>query len=172
MSASPNLDTSLGIVGYVVMIGVGATLAMDLWSAMLWRCFRVPALDYALLGRWIGHFPRGRFRHESIGQAASVRHERVIGWIAHYTIGVMFAALLLAISGSEWLKQPTLIPPLIVSSVTLVAPFLVMQPAMGAGIAASRTPRPNVARLRSLATHTVYGLGLYASAWFWAVLTR
>jgi hypothetical protein len=48
----------------------------------------------------------------------------------------------------------------------------VMQPAMGAGIAASRTPRPNLARLRSVVTHTVYGLGLYASAWMWLLLTR
>jgi hypothetical protein len=85
---------------------------------------------------------------------------------------VLFAALLLAIWGLEWLKRPTLMPPLIVSSATLVAPFLLMQPAMGAGIAASRTPRPNVARLRSVVTHTVYGIGLYASAWIWAVLAR
>jgi hypothetical protein len=39
-----------------------------------------------------------------------------------------------------------------------------MQPAMGAGIAASRTPNPSAARLRNLATHTVYGIGLYLSA--------
>jgi hypothetical protein len=39
-----------------------------------------------------------------------------------------------------------------------------MQPGMGAGIAASKTPNPNVARLRSIVTHTVYGIGLYGSA--------
>ena len=44
-----------------------------------------------------------------------------------------------------------------------------MQPAMGAGIAASKTPRPRVARLRSLVTHTVYGVGLYVSAWLWVL---
>ena len=35
---------------------------------------------------------------------------------------------------------------------------------MGAGIAASRTPRPNAARLQSLVTHAVFGLGLFATA--------
>ena len=70
------------------------------------------------------------------------------------------------------LDRPTLVPALTVSSATLVAPFLVMQPAMGAGIAASKTPRPNVARLRSIVTHTAYGFGLYGSAWLWVVLTR
>jgi hypothetical protein len=41
---------------------------------------------------------------------------------------------------------------------------------MGLGIAASRTPKPNVARLRSLATHTAFGVGLYGSAWILAQL--
>jgi hypothetical protein len=153
-----------------LIIGTGATVIMDLWGTLLRRGFRVATLDYGLLGRWIGHFARGRFRHQSIAQAAPIRHERVIGWSAHYSIGVVFAGLLLAAAGPEWAEHPTLGPPLLVSAVTLVAPFFVMQPAMGSGIAASRTPRPNAARLRSIVTHTVYGIGLYASAWAWAVV--
>ena len=48
---------------------------------------------------------------------------------------------------------------------TVVAPFLLMQPCMGAGIAASRTPYPASVRLHSLITHGVFGLGLYLSGW-------
>lgn len=166
------MTNTLDIIASAVAIGVGATVVMDLWALLLRRGFGVASLDLALLGRWIGHVARGRFTHESIARAAPVRHERVIGWTAHYTIGITFAAVLLAIWGLDWLNRPTLIPALIVSSATLVAPFFVMQPAMGAGIAASRTPRPNIARLRSVVTHTVYGVGLYASAWVWAVLTH
>jgi hypothetical protein len=158
------MDYALNLVAHAVVIGAGATILMDLWAAFLRRSFGVASLDLALLGRWIGHFPRGRFRHESIARGAPVKGERLIGWSAHYTIGVTFAALLLAVWGVDWLDQPTLMPPLIVGWVTLVAPFFVMQPAMGAGIASSRTPRPAVARLRSIVTHTVYGLGLYAIA--------
>jgi len=160
------------IIARSIVIGVGATVIMDLWAAFLRRCFHVSSLDYALLGRWLGHVARGRFRHESIGQATPIQHERVIGWIAHYTIGIVFAGLLVLTAGAQWVKQPTLLPPLLLSSITLIAPFFVMQPAMGAGIAASRTPRPGLARLRSVATHTVYGLGLYASAWVWTTLAR
>jgi hypothetical protein len=160
------------ILGYAAVIGAGATVMMDAWAAFIRRCCGIASLDYALLGRWIGHFLRGRFTHHSIGAAAPVRHERIIGVSAHYAIGVTFAAGLLAITGLEWLQRPTLPQPLIVSYVTLAAPFFVMQPAMGAGIAASRTPRPNRARLRSVITHTVYGLGLYASAWIWVLLSR
>jgi len=153
------------ILAQAAAIGMGATMVMDLWAMLLRRGFGVASLDMALLGRWIGHLPRGRVRHRSIAQAAPVNHERVLGWMAHYSIGVTFAVLLLAVVGPQWLDHPTLMQPLTVAYATLAAPFLVMQPAMGSGIASSRTPRPNVARLRSVATHTVYGIGLYAAAW-------
>jgi hypothetical protein len=156
---------------HAVVIGAGATVIMDLWALFLRRAFGVASLDFALLGRWIGHFADGQFRHERIAAAAPVRGERVIGWAAHYAIGVTFAAVLLAIAGPQWLEHPTLLPALAVSYATLVAPFFVMQPAMGAGIAASKTPHPNAARLRSVVTHTVYGIGLYVSGWIWAIIS-
>ena len=42
--------------------------------------------------------------------------------------------------------------------------WLVMQPALGLGVASSKVPNPAGARLKSVATHTVFGLGLYLSA--------
>ncbi|NJN40288.1 MAG: DUF2938 domain-containing protein, partial [Gammaproteobacteria bacterium] len=90
---------------------------------------------------------------------------KLVGWIAHYLIGVSFAFLLPAFWGTAWLRQPTIGPALLVGVATVAMPFLLMQPGMGAGIAASRTPRPNAARFHSFMTHTVFGLGLYASAW-------
>jgi len=51
-----------------------------------------------------------------------------------------------------------------VGAVTVAAPFLVMQPALGAGLAASRTPNPAAARLQSLVTHFMFGAGMFLSA--------
>ena len=146
------------------VIGLGAAALMDVWSLVLRRGFGVPTLDYALLGRWIGHFPRGRFVHQRIALAEPVPGERPLGWLAHYAIGVAFAFLLVALWGPGWLLAPTLVPALIVGIGTVVAPWFVMQPAMGAGIAGSRSPNPRATRLRHLGTHTVYGLGLYLAA--------
>ena len=92
-----------------------------------------------------------------------MRGERLIGWTAHYAIGIAFAATLLAIYGIEWACRPTLGPALLVGIGSVVAPFLLMQPGMGAGIAASRTANPAAARFQSLLTHTIFGLGLYAA---------
>jgi hypothetical protein len=149
--------------GSALFIGAGATLTTDLWAIARGRLFGVPAPDWGLVGRWLGHMARGRFRHERIATAEPVRGERVIGWTAHYLIGIAFAGGLLAICGLAWARQPTLAPALAFGIATVAAPFLLMQPGMGAGIAASRTPRPNSARLQSLVTHAVFGLGLYAA---------
>lgn len=145
----------------VLGLGAGATLVMDLWMLARQRLLRVPAPDYGLVGRWLGHMPSGRFVHARIAAAAPIRGERALGWIAHYLTGIAFAALLLAVAGPGWLRQPALLPALAVGIGTVAAPFLLMQPGMGAGIAARRTPRPGVARLHSLVTHAVFGLGLY-----------
>lgn len=145
-------------------MGVAASALMDFWGLLLRRAFGVPTLDYALLGRWIGHFPRGRFVHERISSATPVAGERTLGWLAHYAIGIVFALLLLALAGPDWARRPTIWPSLAVGLGTIVAPWLVMQPAMGAGIAGRRTPSPGTTRLRNLGTHAVYGVGLYLAA--------
>jgi len=147
-----------------VLIGVGGAALMDIWGLVARRAFGIKGLDYALLGRWIGHVGRGRFFHESIASAAPIRGEHALGWIAHYSIGIAFALLLLAVQGLEWALAPTIWPALVVGWATIVAPWFIMQPGMGAGIAASKTPNPRSARLRNVATHTIYGVGLYASA--------
>ena len=147
-----------------VVIGVGAAVLMDAWALFARRAFDIRGLDYALLGRWIGHFARRRFVHERIASADRVRGERPLGWVAHYSIAIAFAFLLLAIWGLDWARSPTILPALLIGWGTIVAPWFILQPGMGAGIAASRTPDPRAARLRNLATHTVYGIGLFVSA--------
>lgn len=159
----------LPLMSRILAVGIGATLLMDLWLALLKRA-AVPTLDFALLGRWTGHLLlRGRFAHAAIRQAAPIRGERGLGWLAHYAIGIAFAAALVGSQGSVWLQSPALAPALGWGLLTAAAPLFVLQPAMGAGIASRRTPTPLANCLRSLANHAVFGLGLYLSA---AVLAR
>lgn len=149
-----------------VVVGAGATLVIDLWALFLRRVFGVPSLSYCLLGRWVLHMPEGRFLHDGIGRSAAKKHECATGWAAHYSIGIAFALLFLVVAPAGWLERPSPLPALAFGAATVVVPFLTMQPAFGLGVAASRTPHPNRARLKSLGTHTVFGAGLYA----WALL--
>lgn len=147
----------------IALIGIGATAVMDLWLSLLKR-LGVQTLNIAFIGRWVGHLFRGRFAHAAIAKAQPIPAERALGWLAHYVIGIAFAGLLVAVSGMNWVADPTLLPAVLVGMETVVAPLFLMQPAMGAGFAASRTPTPLKNCLRSLANHTVFGLGLFIAA--------
>lgn len=159
------MHDTLALLACTVALGTGATAFLDVWSFLRARFLRVPSLDYALVGRWIAWLPRGRFRHDPIGATPRVRGEHALGWSAHYLIGIAFAFVLVALAGVEWLRHPTPGPALLVGLGSAIAPFLVLQPALGAGLAARRTPRPTSARLHTLLTHAIFGLGLYATAW-------
>ena len=148
----------------IALIGVGATALVDAWCLVRRAWLRIALPDYGLVGRWLAHMARGRFRHRAIAQAAPVHGERILGWAAHYVIGIAFAAIVPAVFGTSWLHAPTLAPALATGIATVAAPFLLMQPGMGAGVAARNSARPRAVRLQSLATHTVFGLGLYATA--------
>ncbi|HKR39616.1 MAG TPA: DUF2938 domain-containing protein [Paraburkholderia sp.] len=147
-----------------VVIGIGATLAIDLWSLFLKRAFNISSLNYCLLGRWIRHMQGGVFRHKSITAAPPRPFECAAGWIAHYMIGVVFAIVFVFLVSGDWLAQPTLLPALLYGICTVVFPMFIMQPSIGLGIAASKTQNPLQARLKSLGTHAVFGLGMYACA--------
>ena len=142
-------------------IGIGATIFMDLWAAFQRKAFGVPPLDYRLVGRWVGHMRQGRFAHAPIVKAAPITGEAVLGWGLHYLIGIAFALTFGWLVGPSWLAAPELIPALIFGLATVLFPFLIMQPAFGAGIAASRMPAPATARIRSLVAHASFGVGLY-----------
>lgn len=155
-------------LAWIALVGAGATAILDLWIATL-RRLGVRSLDMALIGRWVGHLAHGRFAHAAIASAPPVRAERALGWLTHYAIGVAFAGLLLLALGQEWTRAPTLLPAVAVGIGTVLAPLFVMQPAMGAGVASSRTPTPLRNCLRSVVNHGVFGVGLYAAA---AVIAR
>jgi uncharacterized membrane protein YagU involved in acid resistance len=147
-----------------VAVGIGASLLMDAWNLFLKRAFSIPSLNYCLLGRWLLHMPEGTFSHASIAAAPQKRLECTVGWVAHYTIGVAFALVFVALAPGDWLARPTLPPALLFGIGTVVFPLLILQPSLGLGIAASRTPKPAQARLKSLVTHAVFGAGLYLCA--------
>ena len=158
------------------LVGIGGTIALDVWATLLQYLVKTPATNWAMVGRWLGHIPKGTFQQANIAAAEPVGGEAFIGWAFHYGIGVAYGLLLIALNGSGWLVEPTVLPAVILALVLLAAPYFVMMPGLGMGIAGSKTPRPNVTRLKSLFAHTMFGLGMYATAllinhWFGAMNT-
>lgn len=155
--------TNVETIAHVVLVGIGATAVMDAWLALLKR-MGVQTLNFAFIGRWVGHLFRGTFAHPSIGKAQPIPGELALGWLTHYAIGIAFAGLFVSLYGVDWMLSPSVLPAVAVGLCTVAAPLFVMQPAMGLGFAASRTPSPLKSCLRSIINHTVFGLGLYLSA--------
>lgn len=162
---------ALQTIVHVALIGAGATAVMDAWLMLLKR-MGVQSLSFAFVGRWVGHLARGTLVHRAIAKSQPIPGELALGWLTHYGVGMAFAGLLVASQGVEWVGQPSLLPAVAIGMATVIAPLFVMQPAMGAGFAASRTPTPLKNCLRSLANHTVFGVGLYLAAGLIAWMLR
>lgn len=147
----------------ILFVGMWATLIMDVSASIQKRVFGLASPDYGLVGRWLGHMLQGRFRHASIVTAPSVQNERLVGWVFHYITGCVFAMMLYGAQGLAWICNPSLMPALVTGLISVIAPFFIMQPAFGFGIAASRAAAPNMARCRSVIAHLTFGVGLFGA---------
>lgn len=144
-----------------ILIGLGATLTFDLWGLFLKHAFKITPSNICFVGRWLLYMPEGTFKHTNITSSPPKRAECTVGWLAHYTIGITFAIVFVVITGRNWIQQPTLLPAMLFGVVTVLAPFFIMQPSFGLGVAAANSPNPTQARWRSLVNHTAFGVGLY-----------
>jgi hypothetical protein len=147
-----------------LLIGIGATALMDLWALALKGLFGIAAPNWALVGRWFCHLPKGRVFHDDIAKAHPYANELAVGWIAHYAIGILYAGVLIVATGPGWLASPTFLPALAVGLVTVGAGWFLLQPGMGAGWAASKRANAAQIRLLNIAAHTVFAIGLYGTA--------
>jgi hypothetical protein len=144
-----------------ILIGLGATLTLDLWSLFLKRAFKIAPSNMCLVGRWIQYMPQGVIRHSNLALAPPKKAECPVGWIVHYMTGILFAITFIVFIGRHWLQHPTPAPAMIFGILTVSAPFFIMQPCFGLGVAASKSPNPSQSRLRGLMSHIVFGIGLY-----------
>ncbi|AGH34069.1 hypothetical protein ABD1_01780 [Acinetobacter baumannii D1279779] len=112
----------------------------------------------------MGWIFQGKLVHQSIAKSPPMKGEYLLGWIAHYSVGIIFALSFLLIVGSTWLDHPQFYSALLFGLVTVLIPFFIMQPAMGSGFASSKTPHPFLNCLKSLLNHSVFGCGLYLTA--------
>jgi hypothetical protein len=151
------------VIGILVM-GIVATLATDLWQRLLQAIAGLPPANWGLVGRWVAWFPRGVFVHRPITATAPVSGEDAIGWAFHYLVGIGYAALYFAIVRLGLVAGPTIVSALVFALMLLVAPWFVMQPALGLGVMAARMPNPAATRAVNVSVHLAFGMGLYLGA--------
>ncbi|MCU4413536.1 DUF2938 domain-containing protein [Acinetobacter sp. WU_MDCI_Axc73] len=145
----------------IIFIGCGATLFMDMYSFILKKYFGIHSLNYCIVGRWLIYMIKTQFIHDNIMQSKAVKYECELGWLSHYLIGIIFSAIF--VQYVIHLPFAPIILALIFGLLTVAIPFLILQPCLGFGIAASKLPSPWIARFKSIGHHLIFGLGLYFS---------
>lgn len=146
-----------------ILIGLGATFLIDCWTFLL-KLMGIKAQGLVFIGRWIAYMREGKFTHDTIIEAAGFQCELIVGWLAHYVVGVSFAFLLVWLYGKRWINKPTMLPAMIVALATFSVPVFFVQPALGFGIAFSNMPHQYYLLLRLFLIHVVYGVGLFLTA--------
>ncbi|WP_420327949.1 DUF2938 family protein [Mameliella sp.] len=155
----------MGLIWAGVVIGIGGTVAMDLWALLLDRLTGQGRPNWGNVGRWVGWLFRGRVFHDDIGAAAPVDGERALGWAFHYLVGVVYGVVFALIVGSAWFDAPAFWKAWIWGIVTIAGGWFLLHPGMGLGWALSRTERPWKGRFMGLVAHSVFALGMWAAAW-------
>lgn len=146
------------------LIGIGGTVAMDVWAVILWKAFGQSAPNWAPVGRWTWHLQRGTVFHDRISNAEPYAGEQALGWAFHYVVGIVYGIVLAVVMGQTWLAAPTFLPAFVWGILTVGAGWFLLQPGLGLGWAASKTPNPPKARMMNLAGHTVFALGMWGTA--------
>lgn len=150
-----------------VAIGIFATMMMDLVAVVGFKAGlagrgpRRQGLEF--IGRWIGYLLRGKVRHEDILLTPPLPGERSLGLITHYMTGIALGFAYIGLLKAA-ATIPSLWSGLAFGTFTVVLPWFLYFPAIGAGIMGRvGSPRLDMART-SLLTHAVYGLGLTIGA--------
>ncbi|UVC07634.1 DUF2938 domain-containing protein [Rhizobium sp. TH2] len=154
----------LDIILRGILIGIGGTVAMDIWAVILWKVFKENAPNWAPVGRWTWHLKNGVVFHTNIAKAEPYAHEQALGWIFHYAVGIVYGVVLAVFMGRSWLAYPTFMPAFVWGIVTVSAGWFLLQPGLGLGRAASKTPDPIKARAMNLFGHTIFAVGMWITA--------
>jgi len=146
-----------------VLIGILATITMDVLSITALKLGLIAFLPPRLTGRWFASLARGQFLHSDIGRVPPINYEMAIALPMHYIVGITLALLYLLLVSALRLSPRNLITVLAFALCTNVLPWLLMFPSMGYGWFGTHGPPGTRLFFSSLITHSFYGLGLWMS---------
>ena len=112
-----------------------------------------------LIGRWIGYLFQGKFRHPDILQTPPLRGELLLGFAAHYAIGIVLTLLYLGVLIVVH-ATPTALSAILYGTATTILPWFLMFPSQGMGWLGWHAPGEAHLARASLFNHIVFGLGI------------
>ena len=87
----PNWENSVSAFLSMVVVGCLSVAVLDLWQRLAHRLGGLPPTNWAVVGRWLLMLLRqGILFNTELAQAPPLPRERLIGWVFHYIIGVVY----------------------------------------------------------------------------------
>ena len=150
----------MDLVVVTIAAGVLGTLVMDVLNHLVSQTGLLLKIDVRMIGRMSAGWLRGRFLYENPGQIEPHEHELILGYAAHYAIGLVLATVFV-IGWDQFISGP--ISPLLAlfyGFATTVASEFFVYPSMGLGVCGRLSAEGIKAALSPLANHLFFGVGM------------
>lgn len=150
---------------FTVLVGLGSTIALDIWVTLLEKVIGFPATDWGMVGRWLTGLPRRQFVLDGANTSPPGGGEKLLGWAFHYAIGFAYALLVPLMFGLGVIAQPTVLPFVVIGLIaSTVAGLAILFPGMGGGFFASKLPNQGATILYLVVAHSVFATGQFGTA--------
>lgn len=145
----------------IIVVGVIATATLDIWQQIYRMLTGMPITNWAMIGRWAAYIPNGQFVQQNIGETPAVPNEKALGWIVHYAVGIGYAVVYLFLMWFIFQSPPDFISAMIFGAISVSVTWFMMEPILGAGMMASKTPKPPAVMTQDFTSHLSFGFGLF-----------
>jgi DUF2938 family protein len=160
------LNKKFNHIGYFLAVGWLATITMDVAALITVMSGMVRLGPYQivpdLLGRWVGSFPLGTVFHSTILETPPIPHEKIVGILSHYLIGVTLASLLVYPHVRIWHRKIAFRHAILYGIATCIFPCFIMFPSMGFGVMGLELPTAVTLMSFSALNHMAFGAGIFA----------
>lgn len=144
----------------ILTAGITGTIVMDLLNYVFSRMGLIQKVEINMIGRMTAGWLRGRFLYKHPNDMKAVNHEGLLGYLAHYSIGIGLAIPYILVCVNYIGDMPSAYHTIIYGISTTVASWFIVYPSMGFGVLGLRSPDGIKATYSSLANHFFYGAGL------------
>ena len=161
MAVQGNLISMGDVFGLqILIVGVGACFVFDVWQRIFQRFTAIPPSDWAIVGRWaIGLVTSGHLIVHDLELRPNRRNELGVGWLVHYSIAVVYAAIYMLLMRANILAAE-FADGLLFGVVSVVVPWLFFLPCLGKGIMGRLTPNPPLVCSLALMMHSIFGVAI------------
>ncbi|NVK56147.1 MAG: DUF2938 family protein [Alteromonadaceae bacterium] len=153
------------IITFILVVGIGSTIALDLWGVFTAKIGWMPGTHWPSVGRWLLGIPAGRLVLDGTDIRPHTGAEAAAGWIFHYLIGLAYAVMFPLFWGASFVATPTVFPFILIGVViSTLAGLIILMPGMGGGLFARKLPNAGGMIAYALVAHIVFAVAQYLLA--------